>query len=126
MSDTDSPTVAFLESYSQAWNDHDVDRIMASMTEDCVFVTAGGETPWGTRFEGADQVRPRFEEVWQDIPDVRFDDVRHFVVGDRGFSEWTLRGTRTDGVAVEIAGCDVFTFRDGRIQIKDSYLKIRR
>lgn len=126
MSDADTPTVALLESYGKAWNDHDIDRIMAAMTDDCVFVTGGGTSPWGTRHEGAADVRARCEEVWREIPDVRFDDARHFVSGDRGCSEWTLRGTRTDSTAVEIAGCDLFTFRGGKIWIKDSYLKIRR
>ncbi len=126
MSDADTPTVALLETYGEAWNDHDVDRIMAFMTDDCVFQTGGGKAPWGTRHEGAAEVRARFEEVWRDIPDVRFDDARHFVSGDRGCSEWTLRGTRTDGKAVEIAGCDLFTFRGGKIWIKNSYLKYRR
>ena len=126
MSDSDTPTVAFLEAYGDAWNDHDADRIMAAMTEDCVFETGGGAAPWGTRFEGAAAVRARFEEVWRDIPDVRFDDARHFVSGDRGCSEWTLRGTTTDGKTVEVAGCDLFTFRGGKILIKSSYLKNRR
>jgi len=126
MSDADTPTVALLESYGDAWNNHDADRIMAAMTEDCVFLTGGGAAPWGTRHEGAAEVRARFEEVWRDIPDVRFDDARHFVSGDRGCSEWMLRGTRPDGTAVEIAGCDLFTFRGTKIRIKDSYLKVRR
>lgn len=126
MSSPDTPTIAFLEAYGDAWNAHDVDRIMAAMTEDCIFETGGGSEPWGTRYQGAAVVRARFEEVWGEIPDVRFDDARHFVSGDRGCSEWILRGTRTDGKGVDVAGCDLFTFRGGKIWIKSSFLKIRR
>ena len=50
---------------------------------------------------------------------------RHFVVGDRGVSEWTFTGTRADGSHVEVHGCDIFTFRDGRIALKNSYRKNR-
>lgn len=55
-----------------------------------------------------------------------FDEARHFVSGDRGCSEWILRGTRTDGKKVEVAGCDLFTFRGGKILVKSSFLKNRR
>jgi len=96
------------------------------MSDDCIFETGGGESPWGDRHEGAVDVRARVQEVWRDIADVSFDDARHFVSGDRGCSEWILRGTRTDGATVEVAGCDLFTFRDGKIQVKCSFLKNRR
>ena len=45
--------------------------------------------------------------------------------GERGLSEWVFRGTRTDGTRVEINGIDVFTFRDGKIAVKDSFRKQR-
>ena len=35
------------------------------------------------------------------------------MAGDRGASEWTLTGTTTDGVRLEVRGCDLWTFRDG-------------
>jgi ketosteroid isomerase-like protein len=40
-------------------------------------------------------------------------------------SEWTFAGTRLDGSRFEVNGCDVFTFRDGKIAIKNSYRKNR-
>jgi ketosteroid isomerase-like protein len=47
------------------------------------------------------------------------------VAGDRGVSEWVFTGTAHDGAAVEVQGCDVFTFRDGLIAVKNSYRKQR-
>ena len=32
---------------------------------------------------------------------------------------------RADGIFVEVHGCDLFTFRDGKIALKDSYRKNR-
>jgi ketosteroid isomerase-like protein len=58
------------------------------------------------------------------FPDARFGDARHFVAGERGLSEWRFTGTR-DGVKVEVDGCDVFTFRNGKIAVKSSYFKQR-
>jgi ketosteroid isomerase-like protein len=69
-------------------------------------------------------VRAAFAAVFVDLPDIRFSDDTHFVSGDRGLSEWVLSGTDAeDGTAVEVKGCDIFTFRDGKIALKDSYLK---
>ena len=70
-------------------------------------------------------MRERFEEVWTDIPDVRFENAIHFVQGNHGCSEWTIVGTTTDGRKLELDGCDLFTFVGGKIQSKRSYLKQR-
>ena len=60
--------------------------------------------------------------IW---PDAHFGNARHFVCGDRGVSEWLFTGTRADGTRMEVNGCDVFTFRNGKIVHKDSYFKNR-
>jgi ketosteroid isomerase-like protein len=59
------------------------------------------------------------------LPDLNYGDDHHFVVGDRGASEWTLTGTTTEGERLEVRGCDLWTFRDGKITRKDSFWKIR-
>ena len=48
----------------------------------------------------------------------------YLVCGDRGCSEWTLTGTTSTGVKVEVRGCDLFEFRGDKIVRKDSYWKI--
>ena len=63
--------------------------------------------------------------MFETFPDAQWRDARHFFVGDRGLSEWTFTGTRADGARVEVTGCDVFTFRDGKIAVKNSYRKQR-
>ena len=121
----DDPTLHLLSDYAEAWNDHDIDRIMALMTPDCVFLAGGGPERFGSRYEGAEAVRERFQEVWEFFPDARWNDARHFACGDRGLSEWRFTGTDGDGNRVEVNGCDLFTFSGGRIAIKDTYLKDR-
>jgi taurine dehydrogenase small subunit len=111
--------------FDKGWNAHDVDALMTFMTDDCVFETAGGPDAFGTRHTGRDRVRAGFQQVFARFPDVRFRDTRHFVAGDRGVSEWTFTGTGVDGRTVEVDGCDLFTFRDGKIARKSSYLKDR-
>lgn len=118
-------TVAVLQAFADAWNDHDVDALMSFMTEDCVFESSAGEDVCGSRYVGKDAVRAGFAEVWSIYPDAHWGDARHFVHGDRGVSEWTFTGTRLDGTRVEVHGCDLFTLRDGKILLKNSYRKNR-
>ena len=124
-SDANEVTVEFLDAFADAWNRHDVDALMSFMTEDCVFESSGGDDARGTRYEGAQAVRKGFAKAWADFPDARWDDAHHFVQGNRGVSEWVFRGTNSDGKRSEVAGCDIFTFRDGKILVKNSYRKNR-
>ena len=120
-----SVTVDTLQAFAEAWNRHDVDSLMTFMTDDCVFETSAGPDVNGVRHAGREAVRKAFAAVWQAIPDAQWRDARHFVAGDRGVSEWRFTGTRADGSRVEVNGVDIFTFRDGRIQVKNSYRKDR-
>jgi len=120
-----SVNVADLQAFADAWNRHDVDALMSFMTDDCVFEASAGPEVCGTSCVGKDAVRAGFSEVWKNFPDAQWLSPRHFVCGDRGVSEWIFKGTRADGARVEVNGCDVFTFRDGRIAVKNSYRKNR-
>jgi steroid delta-isomerase-like uncharacterized protein len=118
-------TTEVLQAFADAWNRHDIDALMSFMAEDCVFEASAGPEVCGTRYAGREAVRAGFEDVWATFPDAHWGGARHFVSGDRGVSEWTFTGTRTDGARVEVRGCDLFTFRDGKIALKNSYRKNR-
>ena len=118
-------TPEVLQAFADAWNRHDADALMSFMTEDCVFEAAAGPEKFGTRYVGCEAVRAGYAEVWATYPDAHWGNARHFVHGERGVSEWTFTGTRKDGARVEVNGCDLFTFRDGRIALKNSYRKNR-
>lgn len=118
-------TVDTLQAFADAWNRHDVEALMSFMTEDCVFEASAGPDVAGRRYVGSDAVCAGYAEVWAIFPDAHWGNARHFVHGDRGVSEWTFTGTRADGTRVEVNGCDLFTFRDGRIALKNSYRKNR-
>lgn len=117
---------AFLQSFADAFNAHDLDEIMSHMTDDCVFEASAGPDLNGEKFTGQAQVRKAFEDVFTMYPDARWNNPKHFISDDRGFSEWTFTGTRKDGTKVEVTGCDLFTFDDGKIAVKNSYRKNRR
>ena len=118
-------TAETLQAFADAWNRHDVDALMSFMSADCVFEASARPDVCGTRYAGRNAVRAGFAEAWKTFPDAHWGSARHFVCADRGVSEWTFTGTRADGTRVEVHGCDVSTFRDGKIALKDSYRKNR-
>jgi steroid delta-isomerase-like uncharacterized protein len=119
-----SVTVEMLQAVLDAFNRHDPDALMEFFTDDAVFDGPRGPDPWGRRLVGKDQVRAGFAARFAGIPDVRYGEDRHLVAGDRGVSEWRLTGTTREGAPIDVRGCDLWEFRDGKISRKDSYWKI--
>jgi hypothetical protein len=108
-----------------AFNAHDLDRIMAFFVDDCVLESPRGSEPWGTRFVGREAVRAGLAQRFAGIPDVHYGDDEHWVCGDHAVSKWLLTGTTTAGEPVRVRGCDLFDLApDRRIRRKDSYWKI--
>jgi ketosteroid isomerase-like protein len=124
MATTETVTTDTLEAITDAFNRHDVDGVMAFFADDAVFETPKGPDPWGRRLVGSEQVREGVAARFAGIPDVHYGNASHWLSGDRGVSEWTLTGTTDDGEHVQFRGCDLWTFRDGRVVRKDSYWKI--
>ena len=116
---------AALRELVEAFNAHDLDRIMRFFTDDCVLETPRGSDPWGTRFSGRAAVREGLAARFAGIPDVHYGEDEHWVCGDHAVSRWLLTGTTTSGEKVRVRGCDLFDLApDGRIRRKDSYWKI--
>ena len=123
---SDADLLRLLDRFADAWNRHDLDALMSMMTDDGVFEASAGADVNGQRSEGRQAVRAAYAAVFETFPDAHWANARHFVAGNRGVSEWTFSGTRKDGKRVEVTGCDLFTFRDGKIAIKNSYRKNRQ
>jgi steroid delta-isomerase-like uncharacterized protein len=121
----DTDLIELLDRFAEAWNRHDLDALMSMMTDDCVFAASAGPDVDGQRSEGRQAVRAAYAAVFEACPDAHWANPRHFIAGDRGVSEWTFTGTQKDGRRVEVNGCDLFTFREGRIAVKNSYRKNR-
>lgn len=117
--------IAILDSFANAFNAHDADKIMSYMTDDCIFEASAGPDVDGEKFVGKVAVKKAFEDVFKNYPDAKWNNPQHFISGDRGVSEWVFTGTKQDGSKIEVAGCDLFTFRNGKIYIKNSYRKNR-
>jgi len=123
MSD-DSTRLDVLERMLDGFNRHDLDAIMSLFADDCVFEAPRGPDAWGRRFEGKEAVAEGLGARFTGIPDVSYEGHGDFVSGERGASEWTLRGTTVDGERLEVRGCDLWTFRGEEVLVKNSFWKI--
>lgn len=116
-------TIELLDRFSAGWNAHDVDALLDCMTDDGVFFGSAGAEPDGATFKGRDELRKSYAGLWSTFPDAAWNDVQHFVSGDRAVTEWRFTGTKADGSRVNVRGCDVFVIRDGKISVKDTFRK---
>ena len=117
---------SLLIAHTDAWNSHDIERLMDLFADDCVFDASGGPELHGRRFVGRDDVKTAFAEVLDSMPDANWGNGRHYVISeDYGVSEWRLTGTLLDGGRVDVLGCDFLTVRDSKIVGKNSFRKQR-
>jgi ketosteroid isomerase-like protein len=115
-------TEVALAAFSAAFGSGDVDKIMALMTEDCVFESTG-PAPDGQRYVGADAVREVFEDLFSRTLDAVFTEEHSFAAGDRGVLRWLFTWVEPDGRAGHVRGVDVLRFREGLVAEKLSYVK---
>lgn len=120
---------AAIERYSDAWNRHDADAIVAMHTEDSVFQnhTSGGIAV------GKAEIRRLIEGVFATFPDLRFATRRAYFTEGVAVVEWTAmathatpvtRGERTfppSGKTLSWDGVDVIPLRGGLVARKDVY-----
>jgi ketosteroid isomerase-like protein len=66
-------------------------------------------------FQGRDQVRANWSEVFAGVPDFRAELVATAVEADVLWSEWRWRGSQRDGGNLDMAGVIVCGVRDGMI-----------
>ena len=111
--------------FAEAFNAHDVNAILSFMTNDCIFMAWTGPDADGEKFVGKEAVKKAFEDVFNTFPDAHWGNVTYFVAGNRTVTEWLFTGTKADGSKVAVTGCDLCTFRNGKIAIKNSYRKYR-
>jgi ketosteroid isomerase-like protein len=120
--DRTAATLEAIKRFDAAFSRHDVDAIMAAMTDDCVFESTY-PPPDGRRFEGQEAVRGAWEDLFGSSPDAGFETEELFAVDDRCTARWIYRYSAEDGAPHHIRGVDVFRVRDGKVAEKLSYVK---
>ena len=120
----DDPTKATLEAverFNDAFNRHDVDAVMAAMTDDCVFESTA--PPLGERHVGSRAVRAAWDDFFTSTPTAHFDSEDVIAVGDRCVVRWRFTWQNDDGSTGTVRGVDVLRVRDGKVAEKFAYVK---
>ena len=113
----------FVDRFNTVWNGHDVDGILDMMTDDVVFEASFGKEMWGHRLTGKNEVRKFLDDMFERIPDIRWDTFRQFAHPEQVTVEWVTSGTPKGGTPYKVWGCDLLAIRDGKIARKASYRK---
>jgi ketosteroid isomerase-like protein len=120
----DDETLATLEAvdrFNEAFNRHDVDAVMAAMTDDCVFESTA--PPLGERHAGQHAVRAAWDAFFTSTPTAHFDSEDVIATGDRCVVQWRFTWKNDDGTTGSVRGVDVIRVRDGKVAEKFAYVK---
>jgi ketosteroid isomerase-like protein len=118
---TTRATTAAVDAFNAAFNAHDVDAVMACMTDDAVFESTS--PPTGDRHVGAAAVRAAWEAFFAASPSAHFDAEEVITTGDRCVVRWIYTWETDDGSPGRIHGVDVLRVRDGKVAEKLAYVK---
>jgi ketosteroid isomerase-like protein len=116
-----SATVAAVDAFNEVFNRHDVDAVMAAMTDDCVFEST--TPPEGERHVGQAAVRAAWKAFFESAPTARFDAEDVIATGDRCVVQWRFTWKNDDGTEGSVRGVDVIRVRDGKVAEKFAYVK---
>lgn len=117
-------TLERLREIGDAFARHDVEGIVGAFAEDGEFRNARGTDYWGQSYKGHEAIRGYFKALFANTGDVQWKHTSEFVCGDRAVTEWHRTATLKDGTRQEWLGCDLYRFRNGRIVMKDTYIKV--
>ena len=115
-----NPAMAVIERIRDATNEHDLEALVA------VFDPAvTSETPAHPQrtFQGADQVRRNWEQIFAGVPDLHAELLSAVVDGDTVWSEWDWRGTRRDGSPHRMRGVTIQRLAGDRVASVRFYME---
>lgn len=114
--DVTTEPVALVEAFGAAWADHDLERALSYLSDECVF-DATGPAPDGTRHEGREQIRAAWKPIFDDSSS-KFEPEETFGAGDRVVQRW-----RYSWEGGHVRGVDLFKVTGDQIIEKLSYVK---
>ncbi|MFI5000494.1 MAG: nuclear transport factor 2 family protein [Reyranellales bacterium] len=114
--------------FGKACNKADVEEIAACVTDDFEWRLAAGARPAGTVLKGKDDLRRYFADRSQAHREARYSEARIHRTGDKSgdklFGTFRVTGIDAKGQPFDRYGIDLYELKDGKISLKDSYLKV--
>ena len=108
--------------FNEAFNRHDVSRMMQLMSDDCVFENTD-PAPDGTVYSGKDAVTQFWKDFFQESPEAHIDIEEIFGLGNHCIMRWKYNWVDAAGQKGHVRGVDIFQIREGLIAEKLSYVK---
>ena len=108
--------------FNEAFNRHDVTRMMRLMSEDCVFENTD-PAPDGTRYSGKETVTQFWQDFFRDSPEAHIDIEEIFGLGNHCIMRWKYHWVNAAGKKGHVRGVDIFQIKEGFISEKLSYVK---
>ena len=110
------------KAFGRAFFKQDLDAMYQVVTPDFVWSVQGGEV--GRLLTSREDIAAYFAERKQQVENLRFHDVVYHHAPDASFMTFRLTGTdKATGKPFENIGVERYTFRDGRLALKDVYTK---
>jgi ketosteroid isomerase-like protein len=114
----DDPVLDLMDRFTAALNSHDLDAVLALVTDDIVFESTS-PPPDGARYEGRDAVRRIWGQMLAATPQARFFVEEQFSDGSqRAVVRW-----RYDWGDGHVRGVDLVRVRNGRLAESLAYVK---
>ena len=110
-----------IDSFNDAFNRHDADKLATLLTDDTVFEDTS-PAPDGRRVEGKAAVVDFWRGWFARNTDARFEAEDVIVGGNRATVLWVYHKMR-NGQPWHLRGVDIFTVRDGKVAAKLAYVK---
>ena len=115
-----SSALALVERLRDAVNRHDLEALSGCFAPDFL-----NETPVhpARSFQGREQVRRNWAQIFAGVPDIEAGVVRSSVDGGSAWTEWEMRGTRRDGTPHLMRGVSIFGVGDDEFTSVRFYLE---
>ena len=110
--------------FGKAFNKADVEEIAACVTEDFEWRLNAGGAPAGRVLKGKDDLRAHFADKSKAHREARYSEARIHRAGDKLFGTFRVTGIDHAGKPFDRYGIDLYEVKDGKIALKDSYLKV--
>lgn len=110
---------SYAEHINQAWNSHDIERVIRFYSPDYIGDDIGQSLP----LRGHDGIRTRLQEYWTAFPDLRFEVLSTLVDGNRLVNVWSGEGTHqgtimhipATGHRVQVRGVSILDVQDDMV-----------
>ena len=110
----------FVAQLLTAVNDHDLEALVGLFSGDYVNQTPAHPA---RNFTGNPQVRRNWETIFAAVPDLSAEVTAQALVENTVWTEWTMDGTRSDGLEHHLRGVVIFTVVDGQATAARFYLE---